>query len=240
VAEFREVDFAGARIRGGIFTNVKMTDVWFQNVDIDGMMVNVTINGVDVSRYVDEELNRRHPERALTRANDADGMRAAWRALSTLWDDTIDRARRLPEETLHTSVDEEWSFVETLRHLVYAIDKWFTAPVLDGPYHRIGLPNAGAGNQTFLGIDDAADPSFAEALDAYRSRADSVATFVATVADGDLDRNVAVLMSGRPPIRMCMQVVFGEAWAHNMYANRDLTVLEELLHGASKDPERRP
>ena len=36
------------------------------------------------------------------------------------------------------SGDEEWSFVETLRHLVFAMDKWFTVPVVGEPFHPIG------------------------------------------------------------------------------------------------------
>jgi dihydrofolate reductase len=43
---------------------------------------------------------------------------------------TITRAQALPEGTLHESVNDEWSFVQTLRHLVFAMDKWFTAPIL--------------------------------------------------------------------------------------------------------------
>ncbi len=31
------------------------------------------------------------------------------------------------------------AFVETLRHLVFAIDKWFSVPILDEAYHRIGV-----------------------------------------------------------------------------------------------------
>lgn len=45
---------------------------------------------------------------------------------------------------LHESVNEEWSFVQTLRHLVFAMDKWFTAPILGDRFHPIGLPNTGS------------------------------------------------------------------------------------------------
>lgn len=39
-------------------------------------------------------------------------------------DETVARARRLDPELLHESVDGEWSFIETLRHLVFATDAW--------------------------------------------------------------------------------------------------------------------
>lgn len=70
MAEFREVDFTGARIRSSNFANAKLTDVSFENVDIDGYIHHVTINGVDVTDYVNDELNRRDPERALLGVTD--------------------------------------------------------------------------------------------------------------------------------------------------------------------------
>ncbi|MEJ7707639.1 MAG: DinB family protein [Nocardioidaceae bacterium] len=36
---------------------------------------------------------------------------------SGCWAETVERARRLGPELLHESVDGEWSFIETLRHL---------------------------------------------------------------------------------------------------------------------------
>ena len=50
---------------------------------------------------------------------------------------------RAASEQLDESVDGEWSFLETLRHLVFATDRWITGPVLDDadPFHRLGLPN---------------------------------------------------------------------------------------------------
>ncbi|MBA2387047.1 MAG: DinB family protein [Acidimicrobiia bacterium] len=65
-------------------------------------------------------------ERALA----SDDVRAAWQALEQAWASTIERARRLTEEQLHESVGGEWSFVDTLRHLVFAMDKWFTTLIL--------------------------------------------------------------------------------------------------------------
>ncbi len=51
-----------------------------------------------------------------------------------------------------------WSFVATLRHLVFAMDKWFTAPILGGEeLHPVGLPNTGF-------ADLGADPNLDEVL----------------------------------------------------------------------------
>ena len=44
---------------------------------------------------------------------------------------------------LDESVDEQWSYLETLRHLVFATDRWVTGPVLRdaNPFHPLGMPN---------------------------------------------------------------------------------------------------
>jgi hypothetical protein len=65
-----------------------------------------------------------------------------WDRIECLWAETGARAERLPEPALHQRVDDEWSFVETLRHLVFATDKWAGYMILDKPmpYHPLGLP----------------------------------------------------------------------------------------------------
>jgi hypothetical protein len=45
-----------------------------------------------------------------------------------LWDGTIARARNLAAVLQHEFVDGEWSFIETLRHLVFATDAWGGGP----------------------------------------------------------------------------------------------------------------
>ena len=170
-AQFREVDLSGARFEGANFTDVRFSEVWFVNVEIDGMLAGLTINGVDVTAYVTAELARIDPERALMQPTDPEGMRESWSEITARWDKTIERAQQLPEETLHASVNGEFSFVQTLRHLVFATDKWFTAPILGGEYDPIGLPNTGSLEFPWPGLDRDADPSFAEALAVRRDRA---------------------------------------------------------------------
>ena len=71
--------------------------------------------------------------------------------LEETWARTIARAQALGEEKAQESVNEEFSFVQTVRHLVIAMDKWFNMPILgegrpcDGaPEHRLArLPLAG-------------------------------------------------------------------------------------------------
>ena len=76
-----------------------------------------------------------------------DDYRAMWATIERLWPDTVARAGRLPEPALHLRVDDEWSFVETLRHLVFATDAWAGRTILDEPKAFLtwgSYPDAGA------------------------------------------------------------------------------------------------
>src|SRR3954449_7259800 len=110
-ASFRDVDLTGARI----------THAWVVDVEIDALVDNVVINGVDVTAYVNER-DPWYPLRSMLRPADPQAMRATWAALEEECAKTIARAQALPEEKLHQSVDGEWSFVQTIRHLVFATD----------------------------------------------------------------------------------------------------------------------
>jgi hypothetical protein len=195
------------------------------NVDIDALVDRVTINGVDVTQYVNEQ-DRWYPLRAALRPTDPDGMRAAWAALDEAWAPTIERARGLGEARLHESVGGEWSFVETLRHLVFAVDKWFTVPVLgETRFHPIGLPNTGSADFGWPGLDGGADPSFDDALGVRADRAARLREFLDTVTAADLRRDVDVLENGTTPVDECLYTVFEEEFHHHRYALRDLAQL---------------
>jgi hypothetical protein len=225
-AVFWGVDLSGARFRDVNLTDVTISHAWFVNVDIDALVDRVTINGVDVTQYVNER-DRWYPLRAMLRPTDPEGMRAAWDALEREWSSTIERARRLPEEQLHESVNGEWSFVQTLRHLVMAMDKWFTSPILgDAEFHPIGLPNSGSADFAWPGLDRDADPSLDEALEVRGGRAARFRSFLDTVTPSDLQRQVEVLENGTTPVNECIYTVFEEEFHHNRYALRDLAQLE--------------
>ena len=96
----------------------------------------------------------------------ADDYRAMWDTIERLWAGTVARAGRLPEPALRLRVDNEWSFVETLRHLVFATDKWAGHTILDKavPYHPLGLPDTGRyplADTAALGLDIDARPAAA-------------------------------------------------------------------------------
>jgi uncharacterized protein YjbI with pentapeptide repeats len=224
-AVFWGVDLSEARFRDVNMTNVTISHALIVNVDIDGLVEQVTINGVDVTQYVNER-DAWYPLRAMLRPTDPDGVRAAWDALERAWVATTERARRRTEVQLHTSVGGEWSFVETLRHLVFALDKWFTAPILGESFHSIGLPNTGSADFGWPGLDSSADPTFDEVLAVRAQRATRLHAYLQGVTPEDLRREAEVLENGSTPVLECLYTVFEEEFEHNRYALRDLAHFE--------------
>jgi hypothetical protein len=224
-AVFWGVDLSGARFRDVNMTDVTITHAWVVNVDIDALVDHVTINGVDVTQYVNER-DRWYPLRAMLRPTEPDGFSSAWEALEKEWASTIERARRLTEAQRHESVGGEWSLVDTLRHLVFAMDKWFTVPILGDEFAPLGLPNSGSVDFGWPGLDRAADPTFDEVLDVRAGRAARFREFLDTLTPADLVREVEVLENGTTPVNWCLFTVFEEEFHHNRYALRDLAQLE--------------
>ena len=141
-SRFYEVDLRDSSFREVYFKNVTMRGCLLDDVSIDGEFRNLVLNGVDVAPLVEAELDRREPERVKMRPTDPDGFREAWDIVERLWAGTVDRARSFPPEQLHESVDGEWSFIETLRHLAFATDAWVRRGVLGdpSPWDPLDLP----------------------------------------------------------------------------------------------------
>ena len=225
-AVFWGVNLTGARFRDVNLTNVTISHAWLVNVDIDGLVDHVTINGVDVTAFVNEH-DHWYPLRAMLRPTDPAGTREAWHALEQTWATTTERAQRLTDAQRHESVGGEWSFVQTLRHLVFAMDKWFTVPILgDDAFHPIGLPNAGSADFGWPGLDRAAHPTFDEVLAVRAERAKRLRDYLDGVTPADLTREVDVLENGTTPVNECLYTVFEEEFEHNRYAVRDLAHVE--------------
>lgn len=233
-ARMRAVDFTEARIRGAQFHRSRLIGVELCDVEITGELRNVTVNGVDIAPLVEAELNRRTPERAKMSPEDADGFRAAWAILERLWAETLVRAQALPEAALHREVDEEWSFIQTLRHLNFASAAWVGRMVLGdpAPWHPLDLPWDEAPGWAGIPWDRAARPSLGEVLAVRRERQAMVRGVLETLTDERLGARVSRPEPGWPqeenmPVRDCLHIVLIEEWEHRRYAERDLTVLEK-------------
>lgn len=223
-AVFWGADLRGATFRDVDLTGVRISHAYVVDVEIDAQVERLVVNGVDVTDHVNER-DPWHPLRTMIRASDVEGQRAAWAALAQQWGTTIAKAEALAEAKRHEQVGGQWSFVETLRHVAFAIDKWFTAPVLGGGFLPFGLPNSGSVDFPWPDRDPALRPTFDEALAAFEERSASLREFLDTATDADLDPVVEVLENGPHPVRECIQVVLEEAFWHNRYARRDLEAL---------------
>jgi hypothetical protein len=237
-ADLWAVDLAGARFSGVDLSRVVMRGVELVDVDIDGEVANVTVNGVDIGPMIEAELDRRYPDRAKMRPTDRAGFSEAWDIVEQRWDQTVERARRLPPELLHESVDGEWSFIETLRHLVFATDSWIRRGILGdpSPWDPLGLPWGEMEDTPELPRDRTARPSLDRVLELRRDRMSTVRRVIEGLTDTSLDDQTEPAEGpGWPPprssfpVRKCLLVILNEEWEHRRYAERDLEVLEARL-----------
>jgi DinB superfamily/Pentapeptide repeats (8 copies) len=232
-AQLRAVDLTGARLHAVDLTGVVMRNVELAGTDIHGEIGNLTINGVDIGPLVDAELDRRYPDRAKMRPADPAGFREAWEILERLWGQSVERARRLPPELLHESVDGEWSFIETLRHLVFATDAWVRRAILGdpSPWDPLDLPWDEMPDTPGIPRDRGVRPSLEAVLELRRDRMSTVRQVIAGLTGESLDGHTEPVEGpGWPPprsypVRECLLCILSEEWEHRLYAERDLDAL---------------
>jgi uncharacterized damage-inducible protein DinB len=239
----KDVDLTRLRVVGGTMRDVLLRDVEISDAEVSGVSISgdvlsLEVNGVDVVPYVEAELDRREPLRVKMRPTDPAGFREAWDLLEELWADTVARARRLPPEQLHESVDGEWSFVQTLRHLAFASESWVLRGI-EGeprPWDPLSLPwdDVPEDIRPAVPHDREARPTLEEAL-ALRER---VQAEVRRVIDSLTEESLAadgpvVDENGWPPpgrsfpVKECLLITLSEEWHHRKFAERDLAVLEQ-------------
>lgn len=235
-SHFMVADLTGARFTDCDMKGVKIVDSFLVSVDISGYVERFSINGVDVTDYVYAELDRRHPERVqLRNMRTPDDHRAMWETIERLWSETTTRAEQLPESALQERVDDEWSFTETLRHLVFITDSWAARTILGEaePFHSLGLPQTAyaPADAAALGMDLTARPAYNEVLKVRADRMALIRRITADLTDAELDRVVnAKPAPGYPDeertVRDCIGVVMEEECEHHRFATRDLAILE--------------
>jgi uncharacterized damage-inducible protein DinB len=232
-AQLRAVDLSDAQFRGVDLSGVVMRGVEMANVEIHGELLNVTVNGVDIGPLVEAELDRRYPDRAMMRPDTPAGFAQAWDIIERLWGQTVDRARGLPPELLHESVGGEWSFTETLRHLLYATDSWIRRVLLGdpAPWDPLDLPWDEMPDTPGTPRDRSARPSLDTVLELRRDRMSTVREVIGGLTEESLaGHTTPVDAPGWPrprayPVRECLLIVLNEEWEHRLYAERDLDAL---------------
>jgi hypothetical protein len=239
--ELQGAEFVGADLRGARFVRADLSGVVMRAVDVSGADIDapwlfegesfLRVNGVDVIPLVEAELNRRFPGRADRRAADPDGLRAAWATLERTWAAALDRVAAMPAGTVDVSVGGEWSFAQTLRHLVLATDAWLGRAILEieEPFHTIGQAGAGSEEDGMdMSIFTTVTPSYAEVLEVRAGRVAMVREFLATATSDVLasTRTNPWDPDSQETTLSCLHVILEEEWEHHRYAVRDLDAIE--------------
>ncbi len=232
--------FANRTLRGSRFISCDLSDVVVRGSEVAGMEIDspwlleggnsLVVNGIDVVPIVDAELNRRFPGRELRTAADPAALRTAWDALERTWATTTARAHRMPEGALDASVGGEWSFAQTLRHLVMATDTWLGRAILQRaqPYHPVGLPNDDGDTEAYeSSVFSAESPTLETVLDVRAGRQAMVRAFLAGVTAADLGalRKNPHAPEHEESVLSCLRTILEEEWEHHRYAVRDLDAL---------------
>jgi len=233
-SHFERVDLTGTQFRLVDMSGVVMKNVDLINVDIHGDIENLMINEVDVGPLINAELDSRYPLRSKMRPTDPDGFREAWDILERLWDETVERARHLPPALIHESVEGEWTFIETLRHLVFATDSWVRRAILGvpSPWDPLSLPWDEMPDTAGVPRNRVARPQLDEVLELRKGRMATVRQVIEGLTDARLDAVTEPVDGlGWPPpesfpLRTCLRVVLNEEWEHRRYAERDLSAIE--------------
>jgi hypothetical protein len=223
-ARFVGCDLSAAVLRGVVVEGIEVEAPWL----LEGG--SLVVNGVDVVAFVDAELDRRFPGRELRAATSPAGLREAWAALQRTWDSTLSRAAALPPGTVDESVAGEWSFAQTIRHLVLATDMWLGKGVLqrEQPFHPLGLSDQSMAEEGWdMSVFATDAPTYAEVLVARADRVAMVSAFIATVTEGLLDEERPNPHAPEHPetVRSCLHTILEEEWEHHRYAVRDLDIL---------------
>jgi len=234
-ADFVDADLRGARFVRSDLSGAVMRAVDVQGADIDAPWLledggSLCVNGVDVAPLIEAELNRRFPGRADRRAAKPQGLRAAWAVLERTWAATLERVATMPPATVDVSVGGEWSFAQTLRHLVMATDTWLGRAILEReqPFHPLGQPNVEYGTDgNDMSIFTTGTPPYAEVLEVRAGRVAMVRDFLSTVTPDEL---AATRKNPHDPdypetTLSCLHVILGEEWEHHRYAVRDLEAI---------------
>jgi hypothetical protein len=234
-AQFHDVDLTGTRFHGVELDGVVLRGAEVVDLSIDGEVKSLVVNGIDVGPFVEAELDRREPDRARMRPTDPAGFRQAWDIVERRWDATVHRARGLDPSLLHESVDGEWSFIETLRHLVFATDAWVRRGILGdpSPWDALDLPWDAMPDTPGVPRDRRVRPSLDDVLLLRRDRMATVRTFVDSLTAESLAADTTPVEGpGWPPprsfpVRDCLLVVLNEEWMHRQFAERDLDSLTQ-------------
>jgi hypothetical protein len=227
--------FVDEDLRGARFERSTLADAVIRGGDVRGLEIDapwltggaLTVNGIDVVPFVEAELNQRFPGRDLRHAKDPGTLRTAWASVEQAWAAAVARALLMPPASVEVSVNGEWSFAQTLRHLVFATDAWLGKAILrlPQPFHPLGQPHAEYETDGYdMSLFTTQRPTFAAVLEARAERQDMVRSFLATITPELLAEPRATAWSPEheEPVVHGLNVILNEEWEHLRFALRDL------------------
>jgi len=226
-------DLTGAEFRECDLTRSRLVGVVMEDAEIDGLVTNLVVNGVEVMAYVEAELDRRHPVRLLIRSDERDDLREAARQLRATWASTVQRMRRTPGVE-HQSVNDEWSAVQTLRHLVFVHDSWFRRCCLGSTalFTPMGLGIEGVPDREAQGLDPTSAPSLDEVVAVRDAQEAELESWLAEVTADRLQEPAPIPDNDMwPPyargrsVRQCLGTVLNETFEHHGFCVRDLDLI---------------
>lgn len=218
--------FVGTDLAGALFRDVDLT-----GATITGLIDGLTVNDVEVAPLIAAELERRHPELVLFRSDVPADLARGWEIVRGQWLATFERIGRLSSDRQRQRVDDEWSALETLRHLVFVADDWFGRTVCgeSAPYWPAGLLPSFLPHPERLGIDPVADPDLDQVMEQLNRRMAQLDTAFSALTAAELTRECRPSFSAGPAqpvtVKTCLQAVLDEFAAHRRYAERDLATL---------------
>src|SRR5689334_21640246 len=234
MATFKDQDLTGAEFRECDLTRARLIGVVMQDAVIDGLVTNLVVNGVEVTEYVEAELDRRHPVRALIRSEDPADLREAARRLHAGWAATIERIRRRPGIE-RRSVNDEWSAVQTMRHLVFVHDSWFRRCCLGATelFTPMGIGTSVEPYRGAHGLDLSLDPALDEIVRVRDAQAAELESWLEEVTAAQLAARAPVphddvwppFARGRS-VRQCLGTLLYETFEHHGFCVRDLDLME--------------
>jgi DinB superfamily len=232
-ATFEDVRLINATIDGALLHGLRMRNVEARELHIDGEVLRLELNGIDLVPLYSAELERRYPERARLHPADAAGYRLAWDTIEAMWAPTIERAAALAPPLLHARVNGEWSFIETLRHLVFATESWVHRVLLGDrtPWHPLSLPWDQMPDVPGIPRDRSVRPSLAEIMEVRADRMATVRRFVDELTEERLAGVTEPVDGPGFPVPRAyrvgeaLDVVLTEEWWHHRFATRDLDML---------------
>ncbi|RYU09429.1 DinB family protein [Nocardioides iriomotensis] len=231
------VDLSGARFHNVVLSGAKITGVWARDLVVDGDLRGLTVNGIDVMPYVEQRLAAEHPELGQIWSGDLDDLRAGWATVRAAWESTEAEVAALDEAMLHERVDDEYSYLETLRHLVFASDAWLRRCLLgETDFWYAGVPHDEMEPEVLelLPIDAAADPALDEVMAVRLDRRGVLDRLLAEATPDALaehpparERNGYPLDTSGRTVGECLRCIVNEEWWHHRYATRDLAVVRQ-------------